>query len=292
MHHPFANIEDEAPQSPAELRASLLGDARRGYAMVRKIFVQQARESGSRPSLLGEMVRTRQETALRLLLLVLALEPLDGLTLPPGRWAALLSAEGKPCTSDQLSRAVRQLEDRHLIIRRGTSRMPGFVPLQEDGSRATYSRPNSVGSKGGKGFFIVPDEFWSSGLVDRLRLPGVAMFLVCLHDTHQRPAFQVTLEKMPDWYGISERTAERGYNELANQGILLTHPQTVPDRRAPNGIRTVLWRALSEPYSKESRESLQAKTRQRVQQLEGARGTAGDASPVPRPTVETEARSE
>ena len=118
------------------------------------------------------------------------------------------------------------------------------------------------------------------------------MFLVCLHDTHQRPAFQVTLEKMPDWYGISERTAERGYNELANQGILLTHPQTVPDRRAPNGIRTVLWRALSEPYSKESRESLQAKTRQRVQQLEGARGTAGDASPVPRPTVETEARSE
>ncbi|MFT3834588.1 MAG: hypothetical protein QM711_14920 [Micropruina sp.] len=292
MNDPFASIEDEAPQSPAELRASLLGDARRGYAMVRKIFVQQARESGSRPSVLGEMVQARQETALRLMLLMLALEPLDGLTLPPARWAALLSAEAKPCTSDQLSRAVRQLESRHLIVRKGTSRLPGFVPLQEDGSGAAYSRPNSVSSKGGKGFFIVPDEFWSSGLVDRLRLPGVAMFLICLHDTHQRPAFQVTLEKMPAWYGISERTAERGYHELANHGILLTHPQTVPDRKAPNGIRTVLWRALSEPYSKESRESLQTKTRQRVQQLSGTSGATSESIPVPGFTVDAEDRNE
>lgn len=287
MNDPFANIDDEAPQSSAELRASLLGDARRGYAMVRKIFVQQARETGSRPSLLGDMVRRRQETALRLLLLALALEPLDGLTLPPRRWAGMLSAEAKPCTTEQFFRAVRQLEEQQLITRCGTGRLPGLVPLHEDGSGATYGRPNAAGVKGGKGFFIVPDQFWTSGLIDRLRLPGIAAFLVCLHDTHQRSSFQVTLEKMPTWYGISERTAERGYNELAGQGILLTHPQTVPDRRAPSGIRTVWWRALSEPYSKESREALQAKTRQRMKQLTEPTGASGDANTALRSAVET-----
>jgi len=264
MNDPFASVLNEAPHTALELRTALLADARRGYAPLRKVFVQQPQESASRPSILGDMVRTRQETPLRLWLLVLALEPLVDLQLPPARWAGMVSAAGRPCSPSQIRAAIEQLERRKLIERTGTPRMIGLRPLFEDGSGNPYTRPTAKGAEVGKGYFVVPHDAWDTELLDRLRLPGLAAFLVSLHDTHQTPAFQVTLERMPEWYGISERTAERGYRELLDQGVLLTHPQTVRDRRAPKGIRTVTWRALEGPYSMHAREALQAATRTRA----------------------------
>lgn len=264
MTDPFANVQDEAPLTPATLRTELLADARRGYAPLRKVFVQQPNVSASRPSILGDMVRAKQETALRLFLLTLALQPLDGLTLSPQRWAGMLSAGHKPCSQPQLARAVVQLEQRNLVERAGTTRRLGLTPKLEDGSGDPYTRPTARGASVGKGFFVVPHDFWTTGLVDQLKLPGLAMFLICLHDTHLHPSFKVALAKTPQWYGVSERTAERGYNELASLQLLRTKPQKVADRNAPTGVRIDTWRALHDPYSKDAREALQAKTRSRA----------------------------
>ena len=263
MTDPFAEIQNEAPQSDYGWRASLLADARRGFAPVRKAFVQRPQEEETRPSILGRMVEAREELPLKLLLLVLALEPLcDDLALPAGRWAGMISSTAKPCGPSQLARAIQRLEDRHLIRRVQEGRLIRIVPLLEDGSGQDYVRPTAKGVDVGKGYFAVPHEFWDSGLADHLRLPGTAMFLVTLHDTTQQPAFQVALEQMADWYGISERTAERGYRELGKAGVLLTHPQSIRDRRSPTGLRTVTWRALAGPYSQQGREVIQATTRQ------------------------------
>lgn len=264
MNDPFAGLEDQGPQTPAELRASLLRDARRGYTPLLKVFVQKPSESPTRHSLLGEMVTARQETALRLYLLSLALVPLAE-SLPLWRWAELTNANPKlRCSHSQLRRAIHQLEERGLAKRTGAERIFGIAPLREDGSGDKYVRPGAGGADVGKGFFIIPDEAWTTGLIDNLRLPGLAMFLVCLHDTHQRPSFQVPLDKMSPWYGISERTAERGYKELEAQGVLRTHAQTLPARNTLSGTRTVTHRALVDPYSMDARRALQAQTRGRV----------------------------
>ena len=263
MSDPFGDIEDQSPQTPEELRTTLLGNTRRGYATLRKVFVQQPNTTGSRPSILGSMVNNRQETALRLLLLALALEALKDEMLPPRRWTEILNT-AHPCSPDQFTRALEQLEERKLLQRTGTNRLIGLTPLLENGSGNAYTSPTAAGADVGKGFFIIPNQAWTTGLIDNLRLPGLAMLLVTLHDTHQRPSFQVPLDKMPDWYGISERTAERGYNELLAQNVLLTRVQMVAAPRTPSGLRPITHRALADPYSKDAREALQAGARARV----------------------------
>jgi hypothetical protein len=260
---PFANIVDEQPMTPADARANLLGKALRGYLPLRKEFVQRPNTEASRPSLLGEMVKCRQETALRLLLLVLALEPADSLRMSTKRWAQMVSSNGRACTTNMLSAAVKVLTDRGLVERVGTGRIFGLKPLREDGSGATYLRPGSDGDTG-KGYFVVPHELWTTGLVDDLKLAGLAVFLISLHDTHQKSSFQVAYQQFPDWYGISERTAERGFKELSDQGILLKQDQFVGDPFSLLGLRRVTWRALADPYSTSSRKALQKAARARV----------------------------
>lgn len=278
MNDPFAGIEDESPQTPAEMRASLLRDSHRGYTPVRKILVQRPSEAAERPSTIGEMVSERQENALRLLLLALAFQPLEGLALPPQRWAGLVNCSSKlACSQSQLARAIKQLQDRRLVVRDGTTHLFGLVPLMEDGSGQGYTRPTAKGAVVGKGFFIVPHDAWTSGLIDNLRLPGLAMFLISLHDTHQKPSFQVPLDKMAKWYGVSERTAERGYDELANQRVLLTRTQRVAARSAASGLRTVTHRALADPYSKSAREALQAAARGRVRAQSAKKPRSGES---------------
>ena len=71
-----------------------------------------------------------------------------------------------------------------------------------------------------------------------------------------------------DWYGISERTVERGFTQLANTGLLLTRTRKVPDRRHPAGRRPETRRALAHPFSTEWRAHLQA------QSAAAARGVA------------------
>ena len=63
----------------------------------------------------------------------------------------------------------------------------------------------------------------------------------------------------PDWYGFSERTAERGYNKLVKAGVMRVHTQMVRDHRSPIGLRPVFHRTLLGPYETQVRRDAQKK---------------------------------
>ncbi|MFD7022506.1 hypothetical protein [Promicromonospora sukumoe] len=261
----FAHINDEIVTN-AGLRAERLGEAKRGFAPIRKVFVQRPKTEARRPSILGTMVNKRMRLPLRTLLLVYALEPLlADARWPLAIWARLIAGTGPVPSIEAVSNAFTALQNLKLITRTNVGKAVVVRPLLEDGSGADYTRPTAKGAAVGPGYLTVPHEYWNSGLADQLKLPGTAMFLVALHETTREATYQISLEQMQGWYGISERTAERGYLELgepANGGILMTKTQWVrdPKMRQTNGLRPAVHRALKSPYSQAAREELQAKS--------------------------------
>ena len=116
-----------------------------------------------------------------------------------------------------MSKLLGKLEDRHLIERhrRGRERQIQVTPKREDGSGDEYTRPD--GKHAVDRFLKLPHEFWLDGWVDTLKLPGLTMLLVALHEKH---GFQMPTEKMPKWYGWSPDSAERGLAELEDHKLL------------------------------------------------------------------------
>lgn len=261
MSDPFAHIVDEHPSDGPALRARLLDDARRGYTPLRKIFVQRPNSEKSRPSLLGDMVRTRQERPLDALLLLHALQPVLGSPLPLSTWARMLSRGNVPCSSAAASKAFDALVNRQLVTRQPSGSKVIVEPLLEDGSGAAWTRPGQSRRTLGPGYFVIPYSYWTSGLVDELTLPSKAMFLIILAETSMKPSFTMAIERAQQWYGISERTAERGYQQLGKAGVLLQRRQVVADPRSPTGLRPVWHRALDDPYSTSARANLQRETK-------------------------------
>ncbi|HEY8790441.1 MAG TPA: hypothetical protein VIM10_15100 [Actinopolymorphaceae bacterium] len=264
---PFAGLEDDATPTGAEVAARLLADTRRGWVPLRKVLVQRPNTELTRSSTLAKFVTGRRETALDALLLLHALGPiLDGSPLPMAVWANALQLTGP----NAASKAFATLEDMRLVDRvRGEGTATNVVPLLEDGSGLAWSRPGSTAGNAGPGYFALPDDYWTAGWNRRLSLPGKAMLLIMLAETqdpNKTPStFAMPVEKAKDWYGISERTAERGYRELGVNKIMRVKEQAVKDHRSPTGVRKVMHRALTGPFSTAARASAQAQSRAAAQ---------------------------
>jgi hypothetical protein len=255
---PFGAISDEPALAPRARVSALLSDARRGYAPLRKVFVQRPNTEEVRASVLSELVHDRQERALDAFLLLHALQPvLAGTPLALGTWAALLSTKNS-CTTNGASKAFSALVDRKLVKRTANGRRPIFEPLLEDGSGGSWTRPGQLEEEG-PGYFTLPYAYWTRGIVDKLTLPGKAMLLIMLAETQnpKTPTFSMAVERAQSWYGISERTAERGYSQLSQAGLLLVKVQKVADARHPAGRREVYHRALASPFATAARMRLQ-----------------------------------
>lgn len=262
---PFAGIEDDAETSPADARAALLRAAKRGYVPLRKEFVQ--RRAGSAPmdgrpsaraSVLYDVVNTRNQRAFDLFLLLHAFQPiLGGTPLPLATWANVLSVKS-PVDATSVSRAIGTLEGLGLVVREDNSRTPVLRLLREDGSKEPWQKPGAVAEEG-PGYFAIPHAYWDLGLSEALTMPGKAMFLIMLAETQnpRTPAFAMAVERAREWYGISERTAERGYNELNAAKVLKVKVQKIADPRHPAGRREVYWRALHSPFDTPSRVRMQ-----------------------------------
>lgn len=258
---PFEGITDDDAPTPAAARRALLDSAKRGYVPLRKTFVQ--RPSGSdvqdgrpspRASVLYDLVHSRNHRALDMLLMVHALQPvLEGTPLPLATWANILGTDATGVT-----RAIETLAKAKLIVREDDSRSPVLTLLREDGSGAPWHRPGTEDEEG-PGYFVIPHTYWTDLLADELSLPGKAMLLIMLAETQnpKTPAFSMAVERAQDWYGISERTAERGYRELGKAKILLVKVQRIADARHPAGRREVYHRALASPFDTVSRGRLQ-----------------------------------
>jgi len=130
--------------------------------------------------------------------------------------------------------------------------------LLEDGTGAPWTKPGVV-DEDGPGYFTLPHAYWTQGYVDRLTMPGKAMLLIMLAETHnpKKPTFVMPVERAHEWYGVSERTAERGYVELGREKLLLVRQIKVKDERHPAGRREIYHRALDKPFRTSDRARLQ-----------------------------------
>jgi DNA-binding transcriptional regulator YhcF (GntR family) len=265
---PFEGLVDDSPPTPEESRAALLKRAKRGFVPVRKEFVQKRRGATGEPrgSMLAKFVTSKQGRALDALLLVHGLYPVTrSEPLDTRAWARLLSA-GTRCTPNAASKAFSVLEEMQLIRRELNGRQTFITPLSETGDGSEWTRAGEDKDEDGPGFFTIPHAYWIDGLAEKLTMPGKAMLLVLLHDTNspKTMTFTAPLDRMSEWYGISERTAERGYKELRAAGVLAEHDRKVVDHKHPAGRRLVRHRALRPPFDTFSRMSLQGKARTAV----------------------------
>jgi hypothetical protein len=228
-NHPVNEIEgDEPAATEDETRAALLDRSKRDFAPVRKLFVQTAPGSASRPGPLAEFVHNRDLRGLRAYLLLLGIissgDSEDGwsTTLPIGVWARAFGTTARGTTTasatSAVSKILTRLEKRDLITRQrhGSERKIRITLLREDGSGQPYTRP---GKDNSERFLRLPHAFWREGWHERLDLPATAMLLVALHEKNN---FALPTERVPEWYGWSADTAERGLATLEQAGAL-TH---------------------------------------------------------------------
>lgn len=259
---PFAHLADDPDPGPKGSRDRLLASARRGYVPLRKALVQRPNTEADRSAVLAALVTGRHHRALDALLLVHALQPvLPGSPLELRTWARLLSTRTS-CSPAAASSAFDTLVDLKLITRAGTDRTPVVEPLHESASGEPWFRAGLVKEQG-PGYLALPHAYWTGGYADTLALPGKAMLLIILSETQdpKKPAFAMAVERAKAYYGLSERTAERGYGELSAAGLLLVRRTKVADPRHPAGRRDVYWRALATPFSNADRARLQQAAR-------------------------------
>lgn len=256
---PLDDIEDLPTISPEDTRKELFTAAKRGYVRLRKDFAQKS-DKPRGDTVLSRLVRGHKERPLDLLLTVHALQPiLDGSPLPIGAWARLLR-----CSDRTVRTALGYLEEGGLLRTSGKPSLPEITLLRENGDGSPWTDAPDR-SDGSRGFFTLPFDYWTAGTIDDLSLPGKAMLLIILKETQdptaKRKTFVMALERAKDWYGISERTAERGLLQLRQAGLLGEKRQLVPDARHPLGRREEWHRVLTDPYGTAHREALRKAAR-------------------------------
>lgn len=249
--------DDGHPESPAtvqDTRAALLKRSKRGFAPVNKVFVQAPAGSESRHGMLATFVTGRDLRGLHAMLLLLGIISSgsgdDGwsTTLPIKVWAralgTTLTTTGQSATT-AVSKTLTRLEDRKLITRtrRGRERNIRVTLLREDGSGDPYTRP-AAGNR--DRFLQLPHTFWLDGWHDRLDLPATAMLLVALHE---KPGFELPTEKIPEWYGWSADTAERGLKTLISLGVLTKMERVKKAPLSPSGLTSVNQYTLQPPFA-------------------------------------------
>jgi hypothetical protein len=198
-------------------------------------------------------VRNRDLRGLHAYLLLLGIissgDSQDGwsTTLPIKVWARAFGTtrDASPASAaTAVSKLLTRLEQRKLITRQrhGRERKIRVTLLREDGSSQPYTRPGKGNSDR---FLRLPYAFWRDGWHERLDLPATAMLLVALHEKNN---FELPAERVPDWYGWSADTAERGLATL-EQLRLLTHTARLKKAPlSPSGLTKVNRYLLHEPF--------------------------------------------
>ena len=243
---------DEPAANEAETRAALLDRSKRDFAPVNKLFVQAPPGSTCRHGPLATFVRNRDMRGLHAYMLLLAVtssgDSPDGwsTTLPIGVWARAFGTTryaAPASAASAVSKILTRLERRALITRQrhGRQRKIRVTLLREDGSGQPYTRP---GKDNPDRFLRLPHSFWRDGWHERLDLPATAMLLVALHEKNN---FELPAERVPEWYGWSADTAERGLAALEHHGLITRTTRLKKAPLSPTG-QTKVNRYLREPF--------------------------------------------
>jgi hypothetical protein len=211
-----------------DARADLLARAVRPAVPLRKTFVQALPGGKSRRGPLRTFVSNGDLRGLRAYLIIVAATSAsneDGwsTTLDSLVWARLLDAEDTATPAGARTAAWRtlgRLQDRQLIRRARSPRSNREIAvtlLREDGSGDPYTHPADGAAKDpADWYFRLPASFWAKGIDAELTMPGLAMLLTV---AREKPWSAFPAERMPEWYGWSADTTERGLRELVDLGL-------------------------------------------------------------------------
>lgn len=221
------------------------GAHRKSAVQIRKTFVQQGPQDKPQPGPLARIVRRGDERALDLYLLMRLLgvkDPYDA-TLPAEAWARALVLEGESGLRT-VSRTWTRLV-RYKLVRRGRAKdMARMTPLMEDGSGDKFERPTG---HAGDVYLSLPLEYWKApgAWYERLNLPAKAMLLISLS---LAPGFPLPSKQAKPWYGISADTAERGFAQLREFGLIGYTERYKPALRSKLGYTTERRYTLNAPF--------------------------------------------
>lgn len=237
------NGEEALPATPEQTREILLTRSGRCFAPIPKVFIQKpGRASAERAGLLANFVRRGDKRGLVAFLLLQSIissgdhEHGWSTTLPLKVWARAMNtvatASGASATS-AATKILSRLEQRGLVQRQrsGRGRQVRVTLLAADGSGAPYVRP--TGKTQEDRFLKLSHRLWTDGWDERLSLPALAMLLIVLHE---KPWAALPTEKMPEWYGVSADTAQRGLKELEEWGLVWVDQRSVTAPLSPTGL--------------------------------------------------------
>lgn len=211
------------------------------------------------PGPLAQFVRRGREPALEQYLLAHAFASSEeigfDIRLPASAWARAIggyfdpdSGIVEPAALHAVSRNWRFLRELGLISTERVGRRVRVTLLADDGSGGPYRHPGAD-KKGkklqGGGYLQLPYDYWRGRWHERLGLAAKAMLLICLY---QGDGFPLPLAKVPDWYGISASTAERGLDQLHNLGFLHRETLRRADPESPVGFSYTNYHELRSPF--------------------------------------------
>lgn len=236
---------DEEDATPTETRAALLKRSKRSAAPIRKIFVQRPQGEAVRHSVLKTFVNNGDHRGLKAYLFLMAInsngdDPDVGwsTTLALSTWARAFDTtiEVPSSATTAVTKTLTRLLDRNLIERgrAGRARQVKVTILREDGSGQPYTHPAKETGIEGR-YLRLPYAFWTEGWHSKLSLAATAMLLVALAE---KPVFSLATGRVPEWYGWSADTAERGFDELVEKGLLEKTQRRKKAPLSPTGSTT------------------------------------------------------
>lgn len=265
-------VDEAVAANSVQTRTEFTRLSARGYVKVRNILVQLPDSEPERSSTVGWAVRNQRQRELVLYLLVLTCWPwLEKREDPIAAkvWIRALTSTHKNALTwspSSLSRAWRTLEKQQLIERAREGKGVRVSLCREDGASSENDEPLPYTSPTGQRdrrntYFILPDRFWHDELFAQLSLPGLAMLLVIAKETSQKDEVWLSLKDMPKWYGISQKSAQKGIEDLKQMGLVSQRRTSVSAPLSPVGYTTRVYYQLIDDFSQTGRADLQLETR-------------------------------
>ncbi len=252
MHDDNGFEPDEQAATRQEMVAAYVRRSKRKQGVgIRKAFLQQGgRGRHARPGPLAKLVRNGDHTAINAYLFARMLgshDPWD-VQLDSGVWvrALNLDLDGRKPTAARglVSKALRRLEDDKLITRSRAGRKSVVYPLHESGNGDPYTE---ISGERDDPYLQLPLTYWTNDWHHELHLPGLAMLLIALDEQRE---FWLPADDVKKWYGISVSTANRGYAELEEHGLLASKYRKVRNELSADGVDRRLMRRLTGDFDK------------------------------------------
>ncbi|MGX6446741.1 hypothetical protein ACVU7I_01520 [Patulibacter sp. S7RM1-6] len=205
--------EERADDRRDAVLATLVASRRRGDALpLRRTFAQPAPGSDLTPRL-AEFVRTGRDSAYDqfLCLAIRAVAGRHEVSLDWQVWARLAGLREDITGRRAVRRNWNMLAELDLVAINPPRRSPVIQLKREDGSGAAYTPPAS------ERYVRVPFAYWRQDFHMKLSMPAKAMLFIALS---QPDWFRMPSADVPDWYGISSASAQRGLAELKDAQLL------------------------------------------------------------------------